>query len=458
MLHLSGPQRGQTITYDGTVVAVGSAADADVRLPVPQVAPHHAVIEFDEPACSFLLRRKDGQVFVNNQEIEEVILNEGDLLEWGAGGPRARFRHYVANGRVCKPVRKMLADAREVQQASGHGVATTALARDLLTKATLRLKIGLPLLLLAIGLPLAFLAGWLEARPDLSSVRTADAITRGQLDKLRAAQERATAELAHLAQANTLVQRIQEKWSHGVCLVHGMVAMRRPGGDYFVDAGGDRIEFEYTGSGFLAAADGTVITNRHVVTPWDELDETKPMLKAGGVPEFVHLTATFPGRPPIDIDPATIRRRSDKLDVAAFVLPAGAVADLPALPLHGDDLSDLGDRHAIVVGFPTGLAALLVQADAPLVDRLRAEGATMTLAIERLAAADSIAPTVTEGIFSLTRPDLLTYDAATTHGGSGGPVFGADGTVIGVNFAILPGFSGKNFGVPIRFARELLRH
>lgn len=173
---------------------------------------------------------------------------------------------------------------------------------------------------------------------------------------------------------------------------------------------------------------------------------------------FQHLTATFPGRPPIDIDVASIRRRTDELDVAAFLLAKDRIAGLPVLPRHQDDLGDLADHRAIVVGYPTGLAALLAQADTALVSALQNERADMTATIGRLAATGSIRPVITEGVFSLSKPDQLTYDAMTTHGGSGGPVFGADGTVIGVNFAILPGFSGLNFGVPIRFANELVGH
>jgi S1-C subfamily serine protease len=53
-------------------------------------------------------------------------------------------------------------------------------------------------------------------------------------------------------------------------------------------------------------------------------------------------------------------------------------------------------------------------------------------------------------------PDQLIYDAQTTHGGSGGPVFDASGKVIGVNFAILSSFSGSNFAVPIARAAKML--
>ncbi len=80
----------------------------------------------------------------------------------------------------------------------------------------------------------------------------------------------------------------------------------------------------------------------------------------------------------------------------------------------------------------------------------------MTEAITALAASKKIEPTLTQGVISTVKESKIEYDAVTTHGGSGGPVFDSEGQVIAVNFAIMPDFVGSNFGVPIRYARELL--
>ena len=63
---------------------------------------------------------------------------------------------------------------------------------------------------------------------------------------------------------------------------------------------------------------------------------------------------------------------------------------------------------------------------------------------------------MTQGHLGVVSPDRLVYDAQTTHGGSGGPVFNTSGNVIGVNFAILSDFSGSNFAVPISRAATVV--
>ena len=55
----------------------------------------------------------------------------------------------------------------------------------------------------------------------------------------------------------------------------------------------------------------------------------------------------------------------------------------------------------------------------------------------------------------ITASDIV-YDAPTTQGGSGGPVFNKHGEVIAVEYAVLPRFGGNSFGVPIAYALELI--
>ncbi|MBM4062338.1 MAG: FHA domain-containing protein [Planctomycetes bacterium] len=455
LLHLSGPLRGRTFTHPQQVVTVGSAPGNSVMLPGAAVHGSHARIEWVQEQCAFHLRALDGRVFVNGNEIREVVLQDDDQIEFGIDGPLVRFHVYVPAGAVCKPVRRMLADARAVRQRSGGGAATRSLTVDLLRHATPLLKAGFALAVVAAAFLAGWFGGWLGSRPTVAEQkRTADLVTQAELESLRAQQFAQQEELGRLMRANAVVRRIQQEWSRGVCLMHGVFRLRLPDGSWLAP-GADPLEVEYTGSGFLVSDRGHVVTNRHVVAPWADMDALSPLVAGGAVPEFVQLTATFPGKAPIDVPVASIVRRTDDLDVAVVQLDPAAVAGLPVLPLKRAPGQDEGAR-AVVVGYPTGLAALLARADGRLVESLRQQQATMTQAIAQLAATQQISPMITQGIVSNVEERNLVYDAPTTHGGSGGPVFDGSGEVIAVNFAILPDYPGANFGVPIRFALELL--
>jgi S1-C subfamily serine protease len=75
---------------------------------------------------------------------------------------------------------------------------------------------------------------------------------------------------------------------------------------------------------------------------------------------------------------------------------------------------------------------------------------------EALSLQGLIRPSTTQGhIGDITGSDIV-YDAPTTQGGSGGPVFNKHGEVIAVEYAVLPRFGGNSFGVPIAYAIELM--
>lgn len=77
-------------------------------------------------------------------------------------------------------------------------------------------------------------------------------------------------------------------------------------------------------------------------------------------------------------------------------------------------------------------------------------------AASELAALSLIRPSATCGHLGDVVGEKLIYDAPTAHGGSGGPVFDAEGEVIGVNSAYIDGFSGGTLGISVKALRPLL--
>lgn len=489
LLHLSGPYRGKTITYPSLRRAaglIGTAPHATIRFPLrSHVAKRHAELTFEQAECAFHLTALEGRVFVNGWEVREVILEDNDLLEIGLNGPKVRFK--IPPGSTCKPVRQMLRDARRVRGESGLLAWTHALRRDLLLRSSWQLRLVMGLLVVAVAFGAAYFGGVLGTRRATTrheSLRQQQAASwtaqmtalreqmQKQLEEFRHAQAghasreelaELRSDLARRAQVvDTLVagdqalQRVLDVYSRGVCLIHGVFAMRQPPGEQNAsreESEEPLFQLEYFGSGFLATSEGHLITNRHVAEPWSN-DETSALLLAQGlVPYLVELTACFPGKEPVPVDPATIRLSEEGVDVAVLQVH---VEGVPVLPLHDGDMRALRGGHVILLGYPTGLNGILARAELDLVAEVLTSATDTRTLIVALAAKGVIAPVVTQGALNEVREKRLVYDAETTFGGSGGPVFASDGTVIGVSFAVTRDFGGSNFGVPIEFARRLL--
>jgi len=210
----------------------------------------------------------------------------------------------------------------------------------------------------------------------------------------------------------------------------------------------------YTGTAFLVGREGELLTNRHVAQPWWEDEASAPLLAAGLRPVFLRLRAFLPER--IEAVPIEILRVDAEQDIA-LVRIVGWTPTAEPLPMHPTPEAVPEGQPVILIGYPTGLDAVLAKLDTP--DQAALEAATGGVGYaltERLAETHQLLPTITSGFLWDVLPHILVYDAQTTGGGSGGPLLDRQGRVVGVNTAYLPEFRGGNVGVPIRFGLGLL--
>ncbi len=224
---------------------------------------------------------------------------------------------------------------------------------------------------------------------------------------------------------------------------------------YTTEGRAPEVHADFFGTGFIAG-DGKILTNHHVAQPWWQNEELAGASKQGLEPVIGEMTAYFPGAPGgISVNISQISSDAD------LALVHGDLSELqrPALKLDPRPEAAVSGEALISVGYATGLDAILARAgDKTVEEIIKASGGEPKLILQELAKRQLIRPLVTQGHVGDILPDKIVYDAQTTSGGSGGPLLDRNGGVIGVTFAIVRGFGGSNFGVPIRFATPLLKH
>jgi len=283
--------------------------------------------------------------------------------------------------------------------------------------------------------------------------------------------------LAQLEKEDKIAETIVHKYGPSVCLLHVVVefvdkqsgrplqvaldANGKPQVDEKgmaqLDVGGPgpRLQVDAFGTGFLAGVDGTLLTNHHVAEPWWHDDELKRLLDQGVDPHVLYYEAYFPGRA------AAIRAKLDRIsleaDLATLKLETPAPAHTEPLELDARTEASVTGEPVVLMGYPTGVEGILARANSDVLSKIAGEAQDVSQIMSRIASQQLIRPTTTQGHIGDVLQDKIVYDAATTSGGSGGPLFNKRGRVIGINFAVLRGFGGSNLAIPARYATELLK-
>jgi S1-C subfamily serine protease/DNA-binding response OmpR family regulator len=284
--------------------------------------------------------------------------------------------------------------------------------------------------------------------------------------------------LAKLEREGRVAETIVQKYGPSVCLLHIVVgfvdkesgrplqvAVDANGKPIVDDKGmaqldmggrgrGPRLQVDAFGTGFLARPDGTILTNHHVVEPWWQDDELKQLLDHDIEPRVLSYEAYFPGKS-VAIR-AKLARISSEADVATLKLESPPPSNAELLELDARSEASVTGEPVVLMGYPTGVEGILARANSDVVQKIASGAQDVSQIMSRIASQKLIRPTTTQGHIGDVLKDKIVYDAATTSGGSGGPLFNRDGKVIGINFAVLNGFGGSNLAVPARYATDLL--
>jgi S1-C subfamily serine protease len=214
------------------------------------------------------------------------------------------------------------------------------------------------------------------------------------------------------------------------------------------------VRADFLGTGFLATKDGRILTNHHVAEPWWKSDELRQLTEQGLQPSVAEMVAYFPGSP--RAYPLRTEKISAEADVAVVRGDLGGL-ERQAISLDGRKEASASGEGVVLMGYATGLDAVLARADESTVRTIVTESnGDVGKILARLAQKELIRPIVTQGHIGDVLADKIVYDAQTTSGGSGGPLFNPAGKAIGINYAMLEDFGGSNFGIPARYAERLL--
>jgi len=283
--------------------------------------------------------------------------------------------------------------------------------------------------------------------------------------------------LSQLEKEGRVAETIVQKYGPSVCLLHIVVGfVDKESGQPLqvaVDANGKplvdekgmaqlgvggrgpRLQIDAFGTGFLVKPDGTILTNHHVVEPWWHEDKLKQLLDHGADPRVLSYEAYFPGKSAAIR--AKLARISSEADVATLKLETPAPSHAELLELDARSEASVTGEPVVLMGYPTGVEGILARANSDVAQKIASGAQDASQVMSRIASQRLIRPTTTQGHIGDVLKDKIVYDAATTSGGSGGPLFNRDGKVIGINFAVLKDFGGSNLAVPVRYATDLLK-
>jgi len=502
VIHISSGKDKHTEVLTGERLRIGNCDDCDLRLrlsSLPKGAGNGGVVlELERANGSYRVVGFDPSLDLQHNQ---GSLHHGSMIEDGDEVRIARsnllltFYPIRSLPAVVSPATHEAHIAPFIEQAAIESAATARRddAKVFLREFTRELvrEINPSTKLITFAIALALVGGVLyigfAMYKEMQRSRRIIDDQRAQLTSMKNEVSKTNATINDLDRSNkeirdslSLAVKLRSDYGSGVCLIAGSF--------YYVEAGTGRplraaetqvnengelqtsdestaltpdgkaaiAEFPFVGTGFYVG-DGFVITNRHIAQPWLADERAQGLVSSvRGQPRLKKLHAYFPDHSkPI---PLKFKMSGGRDDVAVLTLDLKELpTTVPVLPLETEEDAVAVGTTVVMMGYPLGPDRLLALMDDAESRSIQQRYGTLDALLAYFAESRRIQPQTTQGNITDVNSRRIAYDARTAEGGSGAPVFGQLGHVIGINFAISTESQSSNFAVPIQYGVALLK-
>ena len=507
IIHISVGSEKRTEFFSEERLSIGSDDTCDLQIHTKQLEASGVWLRLEDTEGVYRVTDFDPSMglAVNGRPLRRFIaIADGDVLTVGetdisfAFFAIAQKPSLITTNRSETQVAPFIAEAALDAAASPERDDAKAFLREF-TRELLR-EISWTTKAIILVLSIGFLTGILylgySVSSELRASREQAEVQQAMIGRLEEQLGNASDQLGTLEQTNkdllraqSLAQNIRVEYGSGVCLIVGVYdlverssgrVLRYPDPDDLaamqyappsedmmpMDAGpaselttrgnGSPVEYDFIGTGFHVGG-GYIITNRHVLQPWTEDDNVKLMMRdSNGRARIKKLFIYFPNMP--QPYPIKVQRISNREDVAVALITGDLPAEVPTLPLETEPQPATVGKTVVTMGYPNGPDRLLAMVDDAEAKSINTRfGNSREALINFLAQSKKIVPLTTQGAITDLDARRIVHDARTAEGGSGAPLFGQSGRVIGVNFGVFTENTAVNMAIPISFAVDLLR-
>lgn len=508
IIHISVGSEKRTEFFSETRLSIGADDTCDLQIQSKQVEAPGLWVELEDTDGVFRVTKFEASLnfTINEKPIRRFIaISDGDVLRIDSTDISFAFYSLTDKPTLIKTNREPMI-AQFIEEAAIESAVSPKRddAKTFLREFTRELsrEISVTTKLIVLVLAIGFLTGILyigyavnrelkESR--IIAERQANVITqledelsktRDQIGKIDESNER-------FKQMISLAPNLRIAYGNGVCLIVGVYdlvdrtngrQLRYPDAQAYraepfeqptsedpnrqqsgpvagltTEGSGSPVEYDFIGTGFHVGG-GYIVTNRHVLQPWTEDELVKNMIRdSNGRARIKRLVIYFPNYP----QPFSLRVRefSQREDLAvASIDPATLPSEVPVLPLETDSEAATIGKSVVTIGYPSGPDRLLAMVDENEAKSINQRfGNSRQNLIHFLAQSRKIAPLTTQGAITDLDTRRIVHDAKTAEGGSGAPLFGQTGEVIGVNFGVFTENTASNMAVPVKFVIDLLR-